>query len=123
MEGESGMNKRKLGQEKEQAVEEYLRAKGYEILARNFRNRFGEIDLIAKDAEIIVFVEVKYRSVPDCGMAAEAVDRRKQKTITNVARYYLMTHGGNEWTPCRFDVLAVDGDVITHILNAFYAGA
>lgn len=115
------MNKRKLGQEKEAAAEEYLKAKGYQILARNYRNRFGEIDLIAKDADTVVFVEVKYRSAPDCGRAAEAVNWKKQKTITKIARYYLMMHGGNEWTPCRFDVLAVDGNEMTHIPNAFYA--
>ncbi len=113
------MNKRYIGNEYEQRATEYLIQNGYEILERNFRNRYGEIDIIAKDGSCICFCEVKYRGSDDCGSALEAVDHRKQKKITGVANYYLMTHGLDEWTLCRFDVIAVDGDQVTILQNAF----
>ena len=84
-----------------------------------YANRFGEIDIIAKDGDTICFCEVKYRRDNGCGSALEAVGYSKQKKIISVARYYLMTHGLNEWTPCRFDVIAVDDDEVTVLKNAF----
>lgn len=113
------MNKRHIGNEYEQLAAEHLIQRGYRILERNFRNRYGEIDIIAKDGDCICFCEVKYRKTDECGGALEAVDYRKQRKITGVAEYYLMTHGMNEWTPCRFDVIAVDGDRVTVLQNAF----
>lgn len=113
------MNKRNIGDEYEQLAAEHLMQMGYRILERNFRNRYGEIDIIAKDGECICFCEVKYRKNDGCGGALEAVDYRKQRKITGVAQYYLMTHGMNEWTPCRFDVVAVDGEQVTVLQNAF----
>ena len=69
--------------------------------------------------DTICFCEVKYRRDNGCGRALEAVGYSKQKKIISVARYYLMTHGLNEWTPCRFDVIAVDDDEVTVLKNAF----
>lgn len=115
------MNKRKIGAEYEKLAADYLMENGYQIIERNFRNRFGEIDIIARDAEYLVFVEVKYRSSQSFGTAAEAVDLRKQRIITKVAWYYLLTHGENEWTPCRFDVLSIEEDTIRLYRNAFEA--
>lgn len=66
-----------------------------------------------------MFCEVKYRRDNGCGSALEAVGYSKQKRIISVARYYLMTHGLSEWTPCRFDVIAVDDDEVTVLKNAF----
>ena len=67
----------------------YLKKKGYRILEANFRCRFGEIDLIARDGAYLVFIEVKYRSSLKDGDSLEAVNRRKQRKIIRVAEYYL----------------------------------
>ena len=104
------MNKRSVGSIYEQLAAEQLINMGYSVLVCNYRNRFGEIDIIAKDGDTICFCEVKYRRDNGCGRALEAVGYSKQKKIISVARYYLMTHGLNEWTPCRFDVIAVDDE-------------
>ena len=85
-----------------------LRRRGYVILARRYRTRFGEIDIVAQDHASIVFVEVKARQTARHGTAAEAVSRWKQRRIAAMALDYLA------WTsrlddPCRFDVVAIDG--------------
>lgn len=113
------VNKRQMGTSYEIKAEEYLLQKGYKILARNFRNRQGEIDIIAKDGETFCFVEVKYRTTNDFGNPLEAVDVRKQNQIRKVALYYSMKNKLSEWTPCRFDVIAFEGEKLTHIENAF----
>ena len=112
-------NKRQTGAAYELKAEEYLLGNGYKILERNFRNRSGEIDLIAKKDGYICFVEVKYRTTTDFGSPLEAVDFRKQNQIRKVAMYYLMKNKLSEWTPCRFDVIAFEGEKMTHIENAF----
>lgn len=113
------MNKRRMGSCFEQRAAEYLKTKGMSILEMNYQNRSGEIDIIAKDGEYICFVEVKYRTTNQYGFALEAVNGRKQQQIRKVALYYLMRHGYSEWTPCRFDVIAFDGDEMTYVENAF----
>ena len=112
-------NKRQTGTAYEIKAEEYLLGKGYKILERNFRNRSGEIDLIAKKDGQIHFVEVKYRTTSNFGNPLEAVDVRKQNQIRKVAMYYLMKNKLSEWTPCQFDVIAFEGDEMTHLENAF----
>lgn len=112
-------NKRQTGAAYELKAEEYLLGNGYKILERNFRNRSGEIDLIAKKDGYICFVEVKYRTTSAYGSPLEAVDDRKQNQIRRVANYYLMKNKLSEWTPCRFDVIAFEGEKMTHIENAF----
>ncbi len=111
-------NQRKLGSVYEQAIGFYLEQQGYEIVAFNYRCPLGEIDLIAKDGEDIVFCEVKYRSGKCCGSAAEAVDRKKQKRIWRAALQYL-TVNKMENIPCRFDVIGIEGGKISVIKNAF----
>lgn len=113
------VNKRQTGTSYEIKAEEYLINKGYKILERNFRNRSGEIDIIAKDGEYFCFVEVKYRTTNDFGSPLEAVDYRKQNQIRKVAMFYLMKNKLSEWTPCRFDVIGFEGEKMTHIENAF----
>ena len=113
------MNKRSIGTEYEELAQKYLVSQGYEIVETNFRNRRGEIDIIAKDAEYLCFIEVKYRKDRRCGDPLEAVDYRKQKNIVQTALYYMMKNGLNEWTPCRFDVVSVCGDQVELIKNAF----
>ena len=117
------MNKRQIGTDYERLAGEYIKEQGYEILEYNFRCRMGEIDIIARDCEYLVFVEVKYRSSSRTGSPLEAVDARKQRIISKVASYYCLTHGYGEGQPCRFDVVAIKGEEYTLIKNAFeYAG-
>ena len=115
----SRLNKRQTGTVYEQKAKEYLISKGYQILECNFRNRNGEIDIIAKDGEYLCFVEVKYRTTNEFGSPLEAVGWNKQNQIRRVAQYYMMKHHLNEWTPCRFDVIAFEGEKMTHLENAF----
>lgn len=115
----SGENKRKVGSSYEKQAAEYLKERGYQILTQNYRCRIGEIDLIARDGRYLVFIEVKYRQDAKTGMPQEAVDYRKQVVISKVAAYYCMVHHYREDTPCRFDVVAICGDEVTLIRNAF----
>ena len=112
------MNRRKEGAYYENLVAEYLKTQGYEILEKNYRCRIGEIDLIAKEGETLVFVEVKYRRNDKMGDPKEAVDQKKQKKISMTASYYLMRECGRMDIPCRFDVAAVLGDQIEVVKNA-----
>ena len=112
------MNKRELGSKYEQAVGYYLEQQGYEVLEYNYRCRFGEIDLIARDGEYLVFCEVKFRKSLRAGSSLEAVDERKQKTIYLVAQHYLMMHHLDD-IPCRFDVIGVEHNKVIVMKNAF----
>ena len=112
------MNKRKLGSCYEKAAGIYLIEQGYEILEYNYRCRYGEIDLVARDGEDLVFCEVKYRQNQRSGTALEAVDLRKQRNIRKVAEYYLMQHRVGD-IPCRFDVVGIEKNTFILIKNAF----
>jgi len=83
-----------------------LRRRGYEILARQFRTRRGEIDIVARDGSTMVFVEVKARAGEEFGGGAAAVTWRKQRRIAQVALEFLARHGTTD-VPCRFDVVVV----------------
>lgn len=111
-------NKRQTGIKYEQQAGFFLEQMGYEILEYNYRCRFGEIDIIAKDGACLVFCEVKYRSGRGKGSPLEAVDYRKQQTIFRCASHYLAGQGFGD-IPCRFDVIGIEGTAITHIENAF----
>ena len=113
------MNKRRTGTAYEAIAADYLKSQGYEILTLNYRCRSGEIDLIARDGRYLVFIEVKYRTNGEKGAAVAAVDRRKQRTISRVAVFYMIQNRLPEDTPCRFDVVAIDGEKITLYKNAF----
>lgn len=119
MQENKAINKRKIGTAYEQKAGEYLKEHGYEILEYNFRCRMGEIDIVAKQGGYLVFVEVKYRTDTHTGEPEEAVNWQKQRKISKVAMYYCLTHGYGTSTPCRFDVVAVTGDRIRLIQNAF----
>lgn len=99
-------SKLEFGKAAEKAAVEFLKTKGYKIRERNYRTRFGEIDIIAQDKDAICFVEVKARHSLDLGSPEEAVFTRKQKQISKAAIYYLKTHKLLE-KPARFDVLAL----------------
>lgn len=110
-------NRRKVGAAYERAAGDYLASHGYEILEYNYRCRQGEIDLVAKDGNYLVFCEVKYRR-KGAGDPLEAVDMRKRQRLCMSARHYLLTHH-IEGTPCRFDVIGIQEEKITLIRNAF----
>ena len=113
------MNKRKKGADYEEAAAEYLMRSGYQILEHNYRSRYGEIDLIAREGKTLVFVEVKYRTTDLCGDPLEAVSFRKQLRICRVADRYLMQKRCPPDTPCRFDAVAILGERIRLVRNAF----
>lgn len=111
-------NHRQIGSEYEKVAAEYLKACGFQILSCNYRCRYGEIDLIARDQETLVFCEVKYRSDTRKGEPSEAVGVKKQQTIYRCAAAYLQEQGMQE-SPCRFDVVSILGSEIRLIQNAF----
>lgn len=113
------MNTRQKGTEKEQLAADYLKAQGMRIVERNFRGRQGEIDIIGYHEDYLVFTEVKYRKDNRSGSAADAVDLRKQKQICKVADYYRYLHKLGMNTKVRYDVLAIQGEEIRWIRNAF----
>jgi len=98
---------------------DWLEKQGLVIMDKNFRCRQGEIDLIAKDGKMVVFVEIKARSRKGMGSAIEAVNYKKQRTIRKVALFYLIKRYHSVDIPCRFDVLGFDGGRITWIKNAY----
>ena len=103
----------------EQLAATYLEDRGMKIVERNFRNRQGEIDIIGYHGEYLVFVEVKYRSNNSKGNALEAVDYRKQRQICKVADYYRYLHRLGMNTMVRYDVVAIQGEEVMWIPNAF----
>lgn len=113
------MNKREVGGTYEKKAGLFLENQGLRILCYNFRNRYGEIDIVARDGATIVFVEVKYRKDTSKGLPQEAVDYRKQRKICRVADYYRMIHKMGDFSPVRFDVVAICGEEISWIQNAF----
>ncbi|WP_310603387.1 YraN family protein [Anaerosporobacter sp.] len=108
-----------IGSQKEQVAASYLVNQGYSIVEMNFFSKNGEIDIIARDAEYLVFVEVKYRKDQKLGFAVEAVNHRKTQSVIKTARYYMYRHGYAEDTPCRFDVVAIQGNEVSLIQDAF----
>ncbi len=98
--------------------------RGYVILARRYRHRGGELDVIAQDGAVMVFVEVKAREGHDYGEASEAVTSRKRRRMTQLAVDYLARNGLTE-CPCRFDVVSIHIEnelpVIEVFQNAFDA--
>lgn len=112
-------NTRKTGTWYEQKAAEYLKCQGLVILAYNYRCRFGEIDLIARDGRYVVFVEVKYRRNDSSGVSLEAVTPAKQRVISRVAQFYLTVKYNSVDVPCRFDVVGIDGDRLQWKKNAF----
>ena len=95
-----------FGKAAENAAAKFLKAQGYKILERNYKNKFGEIDIIAKQKGVICFLEVKARHSLNLGVPQEAVSARKQRQICRVAVYYLKNNSLLEH-PARFDVLAL----------------
>ncbi|MBI5646370.1 MAG: YraN family protein [Ignavibacteriae bacterium] len=106
----------------EQAAEALLRAQGFAILERNYRFGHGEIDIVARDGNTTVFIEVKTRRNDAFGRPESAVTPNKQRQLGRIATGWLCDNGWPD-TPCRFDVVAVTFErgapVCHHIINAF----
>ena len=94
----------------EEIAERFLGRRGLEVVARNYRTRMGEIDLVARDGATLVFVEVRMRGASGArfGGAASSVDFRKRARIEAAARHFLARLAHEP--PCRFDVVTLDGD-------------
>lgn len=120
------IDRQKLGKNGEDAAAAFLRERGWRILERNFRyGRAGEIDIIARDGEWTVFVEVKSRRSLACGAPEYAVTPSKQRQLIRLARGYMYLRGAGELL-CRFDVITVEYRTggehsIHHYENAFTA--
>jgi putative endonuclease len=111
-----------LGYDGEQLAAEFLKNKGYRILARNYKTRIGEIDIIAREGDTTVFIEVKTRANDSFGYPFEAVNRSKRQKLKNLALLFLKTHP-KEYRG-RFDVISISVTKegkrsIEHIKDAF----
>ncbi len=106
------------GRSAEERAELFLRRRGYEIVERNARSAFGEIDLVAREGGDLVFVEVRSRADDSTGGAEETVGAIKQRQIARAAAVYLSERAPGFET-CRFDVVAITGDDIALFQDAF----
>lgn len=117
-------DRQELGKNAETLACNHLKRKGFDIVSRNYRALRGEVDIICKDRDDWVFVEVKARSSNRFGGAAAAIPRSKQEQVAKVASHYLMANGLYGEVACRFDVVLVDAGTrpyrVTHIPNAFH---
>ena len=113
------MNTREIGTAYEELACEHLEAEGMRVIARNYRVKIGEIDIIAMDGQELVFIEVKYRASLDFGGAEYAIPRSKQRTIQRVAQWYMKAHRIPADAFCRFDAVLVNGTDVIHVKNAW----
>ncbi len=109
---------RQLGREAESRAARYLGAQGYTVVARNYACRGGEIDLVCRHREVLIFVEVRARSGRH-GAPEETIGMTKRRRIILAARHYLAQLGDEP--ACRFDVIAIEGDQLNHLRDAFAA--
>lgn len=111
-----------IGNYGEDIASKFLEKNKYKIIERNYRCKYGEIDIITKDKNILAFVEVKSRTNQHYGLPAEAVNYYKQKKIINTAKYYVLSQKIKN-TFCRFDIVEVflsdDDNNVRLIKNAF----
>jgi putative endonuclease len=110
----------RIGRWGEEKAEEYLLKKGYEIIGRNVRTPYGEIDIVAKHADIIIFVEVKTRTSNKMGLPEESITARKREHMIACAEHYAMENELNRW---QIDVISIEAKrgiepVITYFENA-----
>ena len=111
-----------LGKAGEDLALDFLLKQGYRIIARNFRTRAGEIDIVAADGLAICFIEVKTRKHTGCGSGADSVSGKKQRNMAKAASLFLQQRNLQD-SPCRFDVVSIDCSeglpLISLIQNAF----
>ena len=113
---------RSVGEDKERLAESFLTTQGLQLVARNHRCRYGEIDLIMRNVAVLVFVEVRFRRSTRFGSPVETVDARKQRRLIAAAQHYLQSHPS--LLACRFDVVGISGqNEIQWIKHAFAVDA
>ena len=115
--------RQELGKDGEELACAELEARGYAILERRYRTRYGEIDVVARDGDALVFVEVRRRSAGDYGFAAESVTRDKQRRIVRMALDYLARAELVDNCPVRLDVVAIDDQAAGPPILTVFAGA
>ncbi len=117
------MNRVRLARRGEEEAAQYLQAQGYAILARNWRKREGELDIVALEGDALAFVEVKTRRTLAYGAGEESIDSRKQAQLARLAQRFIDENPNLSFRECRFDVVVVDMTVfpvqIRHYRNAF----
>ncbi len=113
-----------VGREAENISRQYLCQQGLQLIEKNYSCLYGEIDLIMRHKQVLVFVEVRYRKSKDFGLAQETVTTLKQKKIIKSAQYFLSQKKMLNQCPCRFDIVAIHGTIPDHKINwikdAFY---
>ena len=115
-------NKRSIGKEYEDLAIVYLENNGYEILERNFYSKQGEIDIIARENEYLVFVEVKYRNNNKIGHSLEAITHSKKQRIIKTAKYYIYKKFYGKCPLARVDVVAIQDKEVLLVKDAFWIG-
>ena len=110
--------KKLLGRVGEKKAVDFLKKKGYKILETNYKTHIGEIDIIAQDEDVTVFIEVKTRSGGEYGSPSQAVNSKKQEKYFKVATEYLLRNDKTD-VPCRFDVVEIENGEINLIFDAF----
>jgi len=101
----------------ESLAEEYLNKAGLRIVMRNYRCPKGEIDIIARDEDQLVFVEVRSKTSQAMGWAEESINSKKIQKLRNCAAYYVMEQGCKQWPSLRIDLLAVNWAEDKHVIN------
>lgn len=117
------MKRTQLARQGEEQAAKYLQAQGYTLLARNWRKREGELDIVALEGDTLAFVEVKTRRTHSYGAGEESVDPRKQVQLARLAQRFIHENPQIAFRECRFDVVVVDMTVLPaqfrHYRNAF----
>lgn len=99
-----------LGARAEQWAQQYLETQGLAIVANNYRSPRGEIDLIMREKNMLIFVEVRLRSNKQFGSAADSIDTKKQRHLIHAAQHYLQSKKLWDQVPCRFDAICLTKD-------------
>ncbi len=107
---------KELGDAGEEHAAQHLVAHGLKVLARNFRVKGGEIDIVCRESAMVIFVEVRKRARSDFGGAAYSITPTKQKRLILAARHWLARHGD---CACRFDCVLIDNEKLEWVKDAF----
>ena len=114
-------SRKNIGAAGEKEASKYLQSKGYQIITNNYRSRFGEIDIIAKDKDTIVFIEVKTRSSSNFGSPADSVNYHKLRKLIKTSQFYVSRFNISDY---RFDVIEVSlqdgGFYVNHLENVTF---